>query len=201
MFSAAVKPPQPGDSPISSASIRAKLVRYVHSLEVIEDDEVEVAAEISATLLKIAALTYEHGGRGLRAVHAKSHALLHGELRVLENLPPEMAQGLFAHPASYPVVLRVSTSPGDILDDKVSTPRGVAMKILQVHGTRLPGSENASTQYFLMVNAPAFIQPDARGFNRSLKLLASTTDKAEGAKKVLSAVLRGAEKLLEAIGA
>ena len=175
-------------------------VVYSASVEHVEQDETEIAADISETLLKIAQITYKDGGRGLRAVHAKSHALVHGELRVLDNLPPELAQGLFARVATYPFVMRVSTSPGDILDDKVSTPRGIAIKILQVEGARLPGSENATTQDFLMVNAPAFIQPDAKKFNRSLKLLAATTDKAEGAKKVLSAVLRGTERLLEAAG-
>ncbi len=51
-----------------------------------------------------------------------------------------------------------------------------------------------------MVNAPAFNRPNAQKFSGALKLLASTTDKAEGAKKVLSALLRGTEKLLEALG-
>jgi hypothetical protein len=37
-------------------------------------------------------------------------------------------------------------------------------------------------------------------FLTNLKLLSATTDKAEGAKKVVSAALRGAEKLVEAFG-
>lgn len=176
-------------------------VRYSPALEHVEPDEAEAVAEVERSLTKIADITYRDEGRGLRAVHAKSHALLHGELRVLEHLPPMLAQGLFAQAGVHPVVLRISTSPGDLLDDSVSTPRGIAMKVLDVQGERLAGSEQATTQDFLMVNAPAFGQPNVQKFAGALKLLAATTDKAEGAKKLLSALLRGTEKLLEAVGA
>jgi hypothetical protein len=50
-----------------------------------------------------------------------------------------------------------------------------------------------------MVDSPVFIAPNAKKFLGSVKLLASTTDKAEGLKKALSAVLRGTERALEAI--
>ena len=97
-------------------------------------------------------------------------------------------------------MIRLSTVPGDILDDSVSTPRGMAVKIVGVEGERLPGSEGDATQDFVMVNGPAFNAPSARKFLGSVKLLAATTDKAEAAKKVASAALRGVETVLEAFG-
>ena len=51
------------------------------------------------------------------------------------------------------------------------------------------------------LSAVRWMAPTAKKFLGSLKLLASTTDKAEGAKTLLSALLRGTEKLLEAVGA
>lgn len=51
-----------------------------------------------------------------------------------------------------------------------------------------------------MVNGPAFTAPTAKGFLGNLKLLAKTTDRAEGLKKVLSAALRGLESVVEAAG-
>src|ERR1700741_4295432 len=150
-------------------------VRFSPALEQVQPDEADAVADIAQTLMKIANITYRDGGRGLRAVHAKSHALLHGELRVLDYLPPLLTQGLFAHTGVHPVVLRISTSPGDLLDDKVSTPRGMAVKVMDVPAERLPGSEDATTQDFLMVNAPAFGQPDVHKFASALKLLAATT--------------------------
>lgn len=79
-------------------------------------------------------------------------------------------------------------------------PRGLALKVLDVQGPRLDGSEGETTQDFVMVNAPAFGASTAKQFLGNLKLLAKTTDRAEGAKKVVSAVLRTAEKALEAAG-
>jgi hypothetical protein len=42
--------------------------------------------------------------------------------------------------------MRFSTSPGDLLPDSVSTPRGLALKIFGVTGERLPGSEDDTSR-------------------------------------------------------
>ena len=174
---------------------------YQPSFEVTEDGEEETKAGLLKTLHHISDITYKDSGHAIRSVHAKSHGLLRGELRVLDGLPPLLAQGIFGTAGStYPVVLRLSTVPGDILDDSVSTPRGLAVKVIGVDGQRLPGSEADTTQDFVTVNGPAFSAPGPKKFLGNLKLLASTTDKAPGLKKVLSAVLRGTEKALEAVG-
>lgn len=175
-------------------------VRYSPDLEVPAPDEAETIAALTATLRGISETTLQDYGHAVRSVHAKSHGLLKGELEVLDGLPPELAQGLFARPARHPVVLRFSTNPGDILDDSIGVPRGVAVKVLQVDGARLPGSEGETSQDFVMVNAPAFVTPDPKSFARSLKLLAATTDRSQGLKKAASAVLRGAERVVEALG-
>ena len=178
----------------------AQPVRYSPSVETLEPDEAETNRQLTETLLKISEITWKDSGHAIRSVHAKAHGLLNAELVVAEGLPPELAQGLFARPGRYPVLMRFSTIPGDILDDSVSVPRGLGIKIVGVEGDRLPGSEGDATQDFLMVNGPAFAAPTAKAFLKNLKLLAGTTDKAEGLKKVLSAVLRGAEAALEAVG-
>jgi hypothetical protein len=175
-------------------------VPFSPSVETPEPDEAQTIQELVETLLKISRTTYQDGHHALRSVHAKSHALLEGELTVLPNLPEELAQGIFAVPSIYPVVMRLSSTPGDLLDDSVSTPRGLAIKVIGVQGVRLPGSEADATQDFVMINGPAFAAPNAKKFLGSLKLLAGTTDKVPHLKSVLSATLRGAEKLLESVG-
>jgi hypothetical protein len=179
---------------------QAMPLRYEPSFEQSEEDEAGITAELLDSLRKINSITFKDTGHGLRSVHAKSHGLLSGELRVLEGLPAELAQGLFASPGRYPLVLRFSTVPGDLLDDSVSTPRGLAIKIFGVPGERLPGSEGAATQDFVLVNGPAFGAPDARHFLKNLKLVAATTDKGESLKKAFSALARGAEKVVESFG-
>ena len=176
-------------------------LRFSAGMETPEATEAETNAALIEQLTKISQTTFEHSGHAIRSVHAKSHGVLRGELTVLDGLPPELAQGLFSKPASYPVAMRFSTLPGDILDDSVSTPRGLAVKVIGVQGARLPGSEDDVTQDFVLVNGPAFSAPTPAKFLGNLKLLAATTDKAEGAKKAISAVARGTEAVIEAFGA
>lgn len=175
-------------------------IRFDEALEHIEPDEADTVEQLIETLTRINEITLEHEKHAFRSVHAKSHALLTGELRVADDLPRELAQGIFATPGTYPLVMRLSTVPGDILDDSVSTPRGMAVKIMGVEGERLPGSDGDVTQDFVLVNGPAFSAPNAKRFAGTLKLVAATTDRAEGAKKALSAVFRGTERLIEAFG-
>lgn len=174
-------------------------VRFTPSVEQVEDHEAETIRELTEALRQIQETTAQDHGRGLRGVHAKSHALVEGTLEVAAGLPPELAQGLFATPGRHDVLLRFSPNPGDLLDDDIRVPRGLAIKVLDVEGERLPGAEGR-TQDFVMVNGPAFATPGTRQFLANLKLLAKTTDKAEWAKKGLSTVLRGAEAALEAVG-
>ena len=163
-------------------------------------DDGQTNASINRLMRGILETTWNDYGHAVRSVHAKSHGLLAGEMQVLGGLPPELAQGMFAVSAVYPVVLRISTNPGDILDDTVSAPRGMAIKVIGVAGERLPGSEGKRTQDFVMANGPAFVAPDARTFATSLKLLAATTDTGQLWKKLLSAALRGAVVAAKAVG-
>ncbi len=175
-------------------------LRYDPSFEQVAPDEAETIAGVVGAMRSINEKTFADSGHASRSVHAKAHALLTGEMTVFDALPEALAQGVFGKPGRFPVVLRISTNPGDILDDKVSAPRGMALKIIGVEGERLPGSEALATQDFVMINAPAFSAADAKAFLKTLKLLASTTDKGEGLKKALSAVTRGTESVLEAVG-
>ncbi|MEJ8859783.1 catalase family protein [Variovorax robiniae] len=165
-----------------------------------EEGEEETAAELNETLHAISVKVAHDEGHAYRSVHAKRHGILKAELEVLAGLPESLAQGLFREPGRYPAIMRFSTPPGDLLDDKVSTPRALAVKVVGVDGAREPGNEAQVTQDFLLVNGPVFSAPTARKFLKSLKLLAATTDKAPGLKRALSAALRGVEAILEKAG-
>jgi len=175
-------------------------IPYDPSFEHAEADEAETCDALAKAIQRIADTTYAHSGHATRGVHAKSHGLLRAELQVPAGLPEPLRQGVFAQPGHWPAVMRFSTIPGDILDDNVSTPRGLAIKVIGVEGTRLPGSENAITQDFLLVNGPVFGAARPQDFLAGLKLLAGTTDRAPTLKKALSAVLRGAERAIEQVG-
>lgn len=175
-------------------------VRYSPDVETPEADEAETSIAIDAALHDILETTSSDYGHAVRSVHAKSHGLFEGELTILPDLPPELAQGIAAQPGAHQAFMRLSTNPGDLLDDSVSVPRGIALKILDVAGERLPGASDAPTQDFIMVDSPAFGARQAKDFLANLKLLARTTDRAPRGKKLLSAALRGTEKVIETIG-
>ena len=174
-------------------------VRYSPSVEEIRPDERETVEELNKAFDTILDTTAEDYGHAVRSVHAKAHGILEGSIHIHEGLAPELAQGLFAAPGTHKVFLRLSTNAGDILPDAISLPRGLALKILDVEGERLPGAAG-TTQDFIMVNGTVFQAPNAEKFLGNLKMLASTTDRLEGTKTVMSTVLRGVNKALEAVG-
>ncbi len=177
----------------------ASPVRFTDSVETRQDDEQATIQDLNATFDKILDTTSKDYGHAVRSVHAKAHAILQGTLNVASGLPPELAQGMFATPGEHAVFMRLSTNAGDILPDAISLPRGLALKVLDVHGERLPGAEG-KTQNFVMVNGPVFQAKTADKFLGSLKKLAGTTDKVEGTKTVMSTVMRGVSSALETVG-
>ena len=174
-------------------------VRFDPSVEDVQPDEQATIAELNETFDTILEKTAADYGHAVRSVHAKAHGILEGTLRIADGLPPELSQGLFAKPGEHKVYMRISTNAGDILPDAVSLPRGLALKVLDVEGERLPGAKG-TTQDFIMVNGPIFQAKTAADFHGSLKMLAKTTDRLEGTKTVMSSVLRGVNKALEAVG-
>lgn len=174
-------------------------VTYSPGLEKRQDNEAETDASLEKSFDHILQTTAKDYGRPVRAVHAKAHALIEGTFTVDAHLPPELAQGLFAMPGEYRAALRVSTNPGDILDDNVVLPRGLGLKIEGVSGDWLDEAEG-DAQDFLFVNVPVFAAPSADKFAGKLKLLAATTDRAPGAKVALSTVLGFINSALGKVG-
>lgn len=174
-------------------------IRYTPEMETFQPDEKETEADLNEAFDTIPERTAENYGHAVRSVHAKAHGIIKGVMRVHEGLAPDLAQGMFASADEHPVYMRISTNAGDILPDAVSLPRGLAMKVVDVSGDRLPDAEG-STQDFVMVNGPVFQARTAAQFLKNLKLLAKTTDRMEGTKVVMSSVLQTVNTALESVG-
>ena len=172
---------------------------YRHDVEQVQPDEQETVKQLNSAFDLILGRTSKDYGHAVRSVHAKSHGVIEGEMTIDAGLPPELAQGIFATPGTHKVVIRMSTNAGDILPDVIGLPRGLAMKVFDVAGERLPGSEG-DAQDFIMVNGKVFVVKTAKKFLGNLRLLARTTDRLEEMKKVLSAVLRSVRAGIEAVG-
>jgi hypothetical protein len=86
----------------------------------------------------------------LRGFHAKLHAGLLAEFQVLGNLPKYAQVGIFAEPKLYKAAVRFSNGESTRQRDKGHEPRGIAIKLVGVPGSKLlEGQENAETQDFL----------------------------------------------------
>ena len=175
-------------------------LRFQPAFEVVPPDEDDVQRGLTEAMLSIQRKTHADTGHARRAVHAKPHGYLRARFEVFDGLSPHLAQGLYARPATYDAILRFSTTPGDVLDDNVSTPRGVALKVMGVPGERLPGSENDDTQNYVLGNSPTFQVATAKKFLEQLKPLAATTGRAEPLKHAVSVLSRNAEAALEMVG-
>jgi hypothetical protein len=175
-------------------------IAYQPAMEQRPEDEAQAIAALKETFLGMVQTVAQQEGTAHRAVHAKGQALLRAAFRVHADLPEELAQGIFAHPGLYQAIVRFSSPPAEQLPDTVSTPRALAIKVLDVAGQRLPESLPGSSQDFLMVNGPTFSAPSPAKFLGAVKLLASTTEKMPRTKEVISTTLRGTEAALEWLG-
>jgi hypothetical protein len=137
-------------------------------------------------------------GHAVRASHAKSSACVVGELVVPEGLPPELAQGLFAKAGSYPVAVRFAQGPGETLGDRVSTHRGMAIKVFGVDGPRIAGHD-VPVQDFVLASGTTFPAGTAQGFLDQARKIGTATPMPEGVKSAVSSVMRTYNKLLNAV--
>ncbi len=174
-------------------------IRFSPNLEERQPNEAETIKQLNEAFDVILEKTAEDYGRAVRSVHAKAHGVMKGELVIDDGLPAELAQGLFAAAGRHQALVRISTNAGDILPDAISLPRGLAIKVLDVAGERLPGADGTA-QDFVTNNGKVFVAPDAKTFLGNVKMLAKTTDRLQGTKEVLSAALRGVHNALETVG-
>ncbi len=174
-------------------------LKYSPSVEQPQPDEQVIFDELSRTMQHITRKMASRYRHAYRPVHAKSHGILLGTLEV-PNLPEHLAQGLFAKPdASYAALMRFSTNPGDLLTDKVSSPRGLAIKFIGVEGEKTSNHTGALTQDLVMINANKFGAPDPQGFLKQLKQFDQGLDVGEGGKEVISTAARAANAVLKAV--
>ena len=135
----------------------------------------------------------------VRASHAKSSGLVVGEMTIADDLPPELAQGLFAQPGKYSVAVRFAQGPGETLSDRVSTHRGMAIKVFGVAGEKLPGHD-VDIQDFVFATGTTFPSGTAQGFLRDDKQIGVATPGPEGVKSAVSSTMRNFNKVLHAFG-
>lgn len=176
-------------------------VRYRDDVESVPPDEGWVTEQIIAAMRRMNAKTRPRYGRAVRTSHAKAHGLLTGELRVLDGLPPELRQGLFARARAYPVIVRLSHVPSEILDDRRNShPRGMSLKVLDVEGEMLPGHRGETTQDWVLDTGKVFPSPGPRAFLATFATIERFANAPQGLKEAFSQTSRALNAALTRLG-
>ncbi|MBC6613171.1 catalase family protein [Hymenobacter sp. BT507] len=141
-------------------------VRFADGVEEIQPNEEQLATETVESMARVNRLMFEKHRHAIRDAHAKSHGILRGELHIYPNLPEHLAQGMFKEANVYPVIIRLSTSPGAIQPDSQPAVKGFALKIIGVEGKKfLPEEADALTQDFLLVNDTIIPTGDVKSYH------------------------------------
>jgi hypothetical protein len=101
---------------------------------------------------------YQTNGHAYRDAHRKTHGCVKAQFQVLDNLSPELSQGIFSNNKTYQAWIRFSNGDGHQQDDNKGDGRGMAVKLMGVEGERLltDDHEEQHTQDFIMINSPVF---------------------------------------------
>lgn len=176
-------------------------VRYHSDVEQLLEDEQETINQLSRIVTNIAGNVESKHGAAMRATHAKATALLKGELIIADDLPAELAQGLFRSPRRFDALIRFSQGPSEPLSDKASGQRGMSIKILGADGAHVAESRETTTQDFVLAPDPTFINRNAKTFLSNFGLVAGKSTSVPQSLIIAgSYAARGAEAALETIG-
>lgn len=170
-------------------------LRYAPDVETLGADEQQTIDSIIQGMTQQSETVGEREGHAVRASHAKSSACVTGKLTIADDLPSELAQGLFATPGTYDVAIRFAQGPGETLGDRVSTHRGIGIKVFGVEGEKLPG-HYAPTQDFVLATGRTFPSGTASGFLSDAKKIGAATPAPEGLKSAVSSMARNFNKVL-----
>ncbi len=114
-------------------------------------------------------LTVDHmkpiSGQLRRAQHAKTTGCVIATFRVDDKIPSDLRHGVFRDPGHvFNAIVRFSNSQDKFEKDSVGTARGLAIKLMDVGGTRAIAGDPETSQDFLMVNHPVFPFPDPKAY-------------------------------------
>jgi len=99
-----------------------------------------------------------------RGQHAKATGCVTAEFRIVEDVPSDLRHGIFReHGRTFIAIVRFSNSQGTFEKDSVGTARGLAIKLLDVVGTRAIADDD-TTQDFLMIDHPVFPFPNPEAY-------------------------------------
>jgi hypothetical protein len=146
----------------------SEFVRYTSEIEVIDPHIDELLAQIIGFWEKKGRESprTEGTGRAVRGAHAKSFGVVKAEVEILNGVPAEYAQGIYAKPGRHGALIRFSSTSGHLgTDAQLGPGLGFAIKIFDVDGPKLVDDEPDSSTFDLVLkNSPVFISNTAKHY-------------------------------------
>jgi hypothetical protein len=147
-------------SPSRQRAMSPSFVRYTPDIEAADpgfDENLRIVIERTEQYIAQSVST-EGTGRAVRDAHAKGYGLVRGEVEILDQLPAEYAQGIYATPGTHDALVRFSNgSPHAGADARLGGATGLALKIFGIDGpTLLEDEPNTGTFDYANINAPVF---------------------------------------------
>ncbi|KAF2760028.1 heme-dependent catalase [Pseudovirgaria hyperparasitica] len=133
-------------------------------VEVVQPGEKEKIQEVSNQFQRMQMMNFNEHHHCLRGTHLKTQGCVMGKFYVNDNLPAHLAQGMFAKPGAYDVIMRYSSLTPKLVPDNIPAPRGIGMKIFGVEGEKIWG-EDKHTQDWTMNNYPVLELRDPKTTN------------------------------------
>ncbi|WP_251360014.1 catalase family protein [Kangiella sp. TOML190] len=146
-------------SSLSNGNSQTKLELGMEVKEPNEDALIESIRLITEERMR---RSYGKGEVVQRDAHAKTHGLVRAKLKVVDDLPKELRQGIFSETKVYDALIRFSASSQIAQADTVAQPQGMAIKVLGVEGEKL--IRPTTTQDFVMINFPTFFVKDLASY-------------------------------------
>lgn len=113
------------------------------------------AQAIAAILDANRAMTTRAGATIRRAQHAKHHGCVTARFIVRDDIPAHLAHGVFARAQAFDALVRFSNGAAE--DDRTPDAHGLAIKLLDVPGAKLPpGDPDGTEQDFVLVDSPVY---------------------------------------------
>jgi hypothetical protein len=156
---------------------------YIKYASITEDIPADFDKKVDEITADIAAYVRESRERNklsyhTRDAHAKGYSALKAEFTVLDNLPPEYAQGFYATPKKYEAALRLSNGSARVMiDKKLGFSQGLAIKIFGVPGEKMTDDEkDAPNMDYNLINHPVFFCNSAEDYTFIGKLFLKIND-------------------------
>ena len=134
-----------------------------------ETPDAEESAIVAEMLALIKAVSHRRAGdaRLLRFNQAKSLGCFDAAFEVADNLPPRLAQGLFAQPGRHSAMVRFANAQA--MDDRDKDLRGLSIKVFDVMGEPLWGVHGI--QDFVLNSHPALFAANPMAFLKFIRAL------------------------------